>query len=118
MNKPILATFIFALLAPAVFAQAPKPQAQAAKAPAPSADLKRAQEIVNGRCSLCHGAEGESASPIFPRLAGQQAAYTERQLKQFNTRERNNDNAVMHSIASKLGELEIKALAEYISGID
>ena len=27
--------------------------------------------IVATRCSLCHGLEGESASPVFPRLAGQ-----------------------------------------------
>ena len=34
------------------------------------ADLKRAEEIVAGRCFLCHGMEGESSSPLFPRLAG------------------------------------------------
>ena len=53
----------------------------------------------------------------LPRLAGQHAQYTENQLKQFNTRERNNDNAVMHGIASKLTELELKAVAAYLSGL-
>ena len=37
------------------------------------ADQARAEEIVSGRCFLCHGMEGESASPVFPRLAGQHA---------------------------------------------
>jgi cytochrome c553 len=37
-------------------------------------------------------------------------------LKEFNTRERTNDNAVMHTIASKLTELEIRAVAVYLSG--
>lgn len=178
------------------------------------ADMKRAEEIISGRCFLCHGLEGESTSPVFPRLAGQhheymtkqlmefksgkrksstmkpQAAeltvdemkaiglffegkkasahevedqelagvgryifhkgnkfsgvpacaschgpkgmgttqlprlagqhpnYTETQLKQFNRRERTNDNMVMHSVASKLTPLEIKAVAEYIATLE
>lgn len=64
-------------------------------------------------CSVCHGAQGLGTSTL-PRLAGQNAAYTEAQLKQFNKRERNNDNAVMHSVASKLTELEIRAVAEFL----
>lgn len=65
-------------------------------------------------CSSCHGPKGHGTSQL-PRLAGQQSLYLENQLKQFNSRERNNDNAVMHSIASKLTELEVKAVASYIS---
>jgi cytochrome c553 len=41
-------------------------------------DAKRAEEIVQGKCFLCHGADGESSSPIFPRLAGQNATYVAR----------------------------------------
>lgn len=67
-------------------------------------------------CKDCHGAEGQGA-PRLPRLAGQRALYLERQLKDFNQRERTNDNEIMHVIASKLTELELKALAEYISGM-
>jgi cytochrome c553 len=43
--------------------------------------------------------------------------YTENQLKKFNTRERTNDNAIMHSVASKLTELEAKAVSAYIAGL-
>lgn len=68
-------------------------------------------------CVSCHGAKGYG-TPQLPRLAGQQALYLENQLKQFNTRERNNDNAVMHSIASKLTELEVKAVSSYISTLE
>ena len=68
-------------------------------------------------CVSCHGPKGHG-TPQLPRLAGQQALYLENQLKQFNTRERNNDNAVMHSIASRLTELEVKAVASYISTLD
>jgi cytochrome c553 len=68
-------------------------------------------------CSGCHGAKG-GGTETLPRLAGQHAQYTENQLKAFNKRERTNDNAVMHTIASKLTELETKAVAAYISGLE
>lgn len=68
-------------------------------------------------CVACHGAKGHG-TPQLPRLAGQQPLYLENQLKQFNTRERNNDNAVMHSIASKLTELEVKAVSSYLSTLE
>ena len=67
-------------------------------------------------CATCHGVNAHGTDTL-PRLAGQHAQYTENQLKQFNTRERTNDNAVMHGIASKLTELELKAVAAYISGL-
>ncbi len=68
-------------------------------------------------CSSCHGPTG-GGTETLPRLAGQHAQYTENQLKAFNKRERSNDNAVMHAIASKLSELELKAVSAYISGLN
>jgi cytochrome c553 len=67
-------------------------------------------------CSACHGNNGAGTDKL-PRLAGQYAEYVERQLKAFDKRERTNDNAVMHGIASKLTELEVKAVASYVSGL-
>ncbi|NLF53439.1 MAG: c-type cytochrome [Thauera phenolivorans] len=68
-------------------------------------------------CSSCHGEQGRGTEAM-PRLAGQVPKYIERQLKSFDERERTNDNAIMHSIASRLTELEIKAVATYISTLD
>ena len=68
-------------------------------------------------CSTCHGPNGAGTDSL-PRLAGQHAQYTENQLRAFNKRERSNDNAVMHAIASKLSELELKAVSAYVSGLD
>jgi len=68
-------------------------------------------------CAGCHGPKGYG-TPQLPRLAGQHAQYTENQLKLFNKRERTNDNAVMHAIASKLSELELKAVSAYISSLN
>ncbi len=67
-------------------------------------------------CATCHGGNAHGTDSL-PRLAGQHAQYSENQLKQFNARERTNDNAVMHGIASKLTELELKAVAAYLSGL-
>lgn len=67
-------------------------------------------------CASCHGQNGHGTAQL-PRLAGQHPAYVETQLKEFNKRERTNDNAIMHSIASKLTELEIKAVSVYIGGL-
>jgi cytochrome c553 len=67
-------------------------------------------------CAGCHGASGHGTETM-PRLAGQHAQYTENQLKAFDKRERTNDNAVMHGIAARLSELELKAVAVYISGL-
>ena len=71
--------------------------------------------LAGVQCESCHGPKGEGTVQL-PRLAGQHAAYLQSQLKEFNTRERTNDNAVMHAIASKLTELEIRAVAVYLSG--
>ncbi len=67
-------------------------------------------------CASCHGPAAQGTAAL-PRLAGQHAQYTERQLKQFGQRERTNDNAVMHQIAARLTELEAKAVASYLSGL-
>ncbi|MCX8017291.1 MAG: cytochrome c4, partial [Rhodocyclaceae bacterium] len=67
-------------------------------------------------CASCHGPKGYGTEQL-PRLAGQHPAYVETQLKEFNKRERTNDNAIMHTIAAKLTELETKAVAVYIGGL-
>ena len=68
-------------------------------------------------CVSCHGPKGHG-TPQLPRLAGQHPRYVEDQLRQFNKRERTNDNAVMHTVASKLTELETHAVAEYVATLD
>jgi len=67
-------------------------------------------------CASCHGANGHGTHQL-PRLAGQHPVYLESQLKDFGERERTNDNAVMHSVASKLTALETHAVAVYIGAL-
>lgn len=67
-------------------------------------------------CASCHGENGEGNHSL-PRLAGQHKRYVAGQLEDFNQRTRTNDNAIMNSIASQLTELEINAVALYVSGL-
>ncbi len=68
-------------------------------------------------CASCHGGKAHGTTQL-PRLAGQHPAYLETQLKDFNKRARTNDNAIMHSVASKLTELEIVAVSVYLGGLE
>src|SRR5262245_50716197 len=68
-------------------------------------------------CAACHGPKGNSTSPAFPRLAGQQAAYIEAQLTGFHDRTRGDPaaQAYMWGMASQLDAQDIKQLAAYYS---
>ena len=66
-------------------------------------------------CVSCHGTNADGAANL-PRVATQFSGYIHTQLKSFNKRDRTNDNAVMHAVAEKMTELEMAAVAEYLSG--
>lgn len=69
-------------------------------------------------CASCHSPNGAGVPAQFPRLAGQFVEYTELQLKAFRSGERANDpNGMMRAVAAKLTDREIRALAEYVSGL-
>lgn len=74
-----------------------------------------ARKLATEACASCHGPRGESISPAFPRLAGQQAAYVEGQLKAFRDRTRADPmaQAYMWGMASQLDDATIKGLAAY-----
>ena len=69
-------------------------------------------------CAACHGASGAGLPAQYPRLAGQYAEYTEAQLKAFRSGERRNDaNKMMQAIAARMSDPEIRAVADYITGL-
>jgi cytochrome c553 len=80
----------------------------------PAAADRQAASIIEGRCALCHGPEGESASAIYPRLAAQNAEYIGKQLKDFRDGRRKSD--AMAEMAADLTDGEIAALAEFFAG--
>lgn len=69
-------------------------------------------------CMACHSPNGAGIPIQFPRLAGQHADYTLAQLKLFRSGERANDGGkMMRVIAGKMSDQEMRAVAEYISGL-
>lgn len=69
-------------------------------------------------CASCHGPAGAGIPVQFPRLAGQHAEYTLSQLKLFRSGERANDpSSMMRTIASRMTEQDMAAVADYIQGL-
>jgi cbb3-type cytochrome c oxidase subunit III len=69
-------------------------------------------------CASCHGPTGQGIPVQYPRLSGQWAEYTVTQLNAFTQGPgaRNNSDP-MHTIASRLSDSDIKAVADYIAGL-
>jgi cytochrome c553 len=67
-------------------------------------------------CASCHGAAGAGLPVQYPRIGGQHQDYTAAQLTMFRTGARNN-NAAMTTIAKRMSDDEIKAVADYIAGM-
>ena len=67
-------------------------------------------------CAGCHTPSGAGIPVQFPRLAGQHADYTEKQLLAFRTGGRTN-NAPMSAIAARLTDKEIAAVSDYVAGL-
>ncbi len=67
-------------------------------------------------CSGCHLPTGAGIPAQYPRLGSQHAEYTEAQLLAFRSGLRAN-NAQMMTIASRMNDAEIKAVADYLAGL-
>ncbi len=68
-------------------------------------------------CMACHLPNGLGIPPRFPRLSGQQTRYVELQLRAFKSGERANDAGFMGPVSFLLSEQQIRALAQYVSGL-
>lgn len=82
--------------------------------------LWRAGDVKRGipACAACYGPAGAGMPAQYPRLSGQFADYTEAQLRSFRAGERANDPAkMMRTIALKMTDPEIKAVADYAAGL-
>ena len=78
---------------------------------------EQAPQLAIAVCGTCHGVDGNSINPMFPRLAGQKAWYIEQQLKEFRAETRGDPYAVayMWGMANQLSDATITALAKYFS---
>lgn len=70
-------------------------------------------------CNACHGAEGKKPlMPTYPKLAGQNAAYAEQQMKDIKSGARNNgQTAAMKGVMHLVNDEEMKAISEYLAKV-
>ena len=67
-------------------------------------------------CAACHGADGNSMVPMYPKLAGQHAAYLEASMKAYRDGQRTGGNAaIMIPMSKGLSDADIANLAAYYS---
>ena len=68
-------------------------------------------------CVACHGKDAKKPlTPEYPKLAGQNAKYAEKQMQDIKSGARANGNAAaMKGVMHLVSDAEIKALAEYLS---
>ncbi|HCC83123.1 MAG TPA: cytochrome c4, partial [Methylophaga sp.] len=64
-------------------------------------------------CAACHGADGNSPSDMYPKLAGQHASYLYKQLVEFKSGKRK--NAIMAPMVANLSEQDMADLAAYFA---
>lgn len=74
---------------------------------------KRINDIINTRCSTCHGPTGQSSNVDFPKLAGQNADYLVRQMFNFKSQVRKSEE--MDKQMADLSGNDIEELARYYS---
>lgn len=72
-----------------------------------------AGKTKSATCAACHGADGNSVNPEWPKLAGQHPSYIIKQLMNFKNDER--VNAVMSPNAKPLSDEDMADLAAYFS---
>ena len=82
-----------------------------------AAIVRHARDLAISVCGICHGPDGNSNNPMFPRLAGQKAWYLVQQLKSFRDESRGDPYAIayMWGMARQLSDPTIDALAQYFS---
>lgn len=74
------------------------------------ADTGKQQSQV---CASCHGTDGNSTLPHYPKLAGHRAAYLVRAMRSYKYGIRN--DAIMRGLVMPLTEDQIRNIASYYS---
>ena len=75
--------------------------------------MARGEELVMGRCFLCHGGTGDSSSPLYPKLAGQNEQYLLKQLNNFKQGQRDSND--MRKVVADMDDQDFRAVAHYFS---
>jgi cytochrome c553 len=92
-------------------AKAEAPKAEAPKMVKP--DLVKGEASYTAVCATCHGADGNSGTPVNPKLAQQHPEYLVKQLQEFKSGKRN--NAVMKGFASTLSDDDMRNISYWLA---
>ena len=79
--------------------------------PAAAADVAARAAKAKEVCAACHGLDGNSAQPDYPKLGGQHADYLAKALRDYKSGARK--NAIMAGFAAALSQRDIENLAAY-----
>ena len=71
------------------------------------------QTMATTVCAACHGPDGNSLVPMFPKIAGLQETYIIKQLRDFQSGRRKSD--IMAPVVSTLKPEDLAPLANYFS---
>lgn len=125
-NNPVMTTFAKMMSADDVknvsaFLAAQKPKAGSAKN---KDSIELGKMIYRGgiaeknvpACAGCHSPNGAGIPAQFPRIAGQHQDYTVAQMTAFRSGDRKN-SAQMLTIAKRMSDDEMKAVADYVAGL-
>jgi cytochrome c553 len=113
--KLIAPMFVAAVLAASSFsalANTPAPEG-AASAKAAKPDLAKGEASYGAVCAACHGVDGNSGTPTYPKLSQQHPEYLVKQLQEFKSGKR--ANAVMKGFASTLSDEDMKNIAYWVT---
>ncbi len=80
-------------------------------AAAGAADLEAGEAKAKEVCQACHGLDGNSSVPDYPKLGGQRPDYLDKALRDYKSGARK--NAIMAGFASTLSAQDMANLAAY-----
>jgi len=94
-----LTTFIIVLLHPTAYA---------------AADIEKGKTIADTVCAACHGPDGNSPAPLYPKIAGQYVGYLEQSLKEFRKGPQGKrNNPIMYGMVANLSDDDIANVAAF-----
>ncbi|PUA95545.1 cytochrome c553 [Acidovorax sp. 107] len=106
----------------AYYEQHGKTGAELPAKPSREPSVQVAELLKKGACVSCHGDNfSKPIDPSYPKIAGQHADYLFVALKSYKVEKNANvgrGNAIMGGVAKQFTNAELKALANYVSGLD
>jgi cytochrome c553 len=109
----LIAQFLIAASLAAVSLSSFSAEAKLDAAKVAKPDLVKGEASYTAVCAACHGADGNSGSPAYPKLAHQHPEYLVKQLQEFKSGKR--ANAIMSGFAGALADSDMKNISYWLT---